>query len=366
LKKALLNTYLAGRGLPLRAFARAREGFEPSSVRSVLVIRNDRVGDMVLTTPLIRALKESMPSVRLTVLASRTNAEVLTGNPCVDDVLVQEGGLFETTAMLRRKGFDLAVDPILTYELPTAVLCLLSGARYSIGFAAGGREALFNLPCPSAGGKKHMVEHQLDLARALGLDFTPAAPELHVSLEEKLAVRDLLERAGIPTTEGRTIIAMHPGGHYPTQRWPARRFGELAKNLAEVYGAVPVFFSGCGEEGLAEEAASVMSSRPVCIKPGGLREFLAALSVCGMFIGNNSGPLHCAAALMLPTLSFIGPTDPDLFSPYGPGNTVLTAGLSCAPCGKGRCEDMGCMTRITVGDALSAAGEIIKGLGGRT
>ncbi|MBI5189864.1 MAG: glycosyltransferase family 9 protein [Nitrospirae bacterium] len=363
MKKTVLSAYLGLRAALMLPFARVRPGFDPSRVRSVLVIRNDRVGDMVLTTPLLRAIGESMPEAELTVLASASNADVLTGNPDVARVVVQSGGLIKTAGELRQSRFDLAIDPVLTYGLGTAILCLLSGAKYRAGFAWAGREALFNLPCPPAEGGGHIVARHLDIARALGLAFIPSAPGIYISASEREAALDVMRGAGVDPGSGGPLVAIHPGGYYPSQRWPARRFGELAQGLADRYGARPVFFSGRAESGLVEEASAAMRDRPARLAGLGMREFLAALSLCRMFAGNNSGPLHCAAALGLPTLSFMGPTDTELFAPYGPGHAVLRKRLlPCLGCGKGYCERMTCMEGITVAEALDAAGKVLEAL----
>ena len=199
-------------------------------VKTILVVRHDRIGDMALTTPLFQALRGAFPKARIIVLGSRVNAAVVEHHPCVDEVLV-----YEDEAQLRRLGrrlnIDLAIDVYYTYLFRPAWHTVLSGARYRLGFEQAGREVCFNLRGPKKGKAQHMVDQLLDLVRSLGIEAREKQPTLYLSDEEKRWARDLLARENMDDDAVR--VAFHPGAYYPSQSWPLVRFNELGR-LVEV------------------------------------------------------------------------------------------------------------------------------------
>ena len=166
-KSALKALYLNTRGFVLNTsalfFPGKKTAPSPERIKSILFIRVDRVGDMVLSTPVLRAIKDALPKVHLTVMASPANASVLKNNPDVDDVTVYDrfAGLYEKIRFIKRlrlKHFSLAIDPYNDYELKTACLAAMSGADHRIGYAAFGREIFFNSSAPIVDEGKHFVD----------------------------------------------------------------------------------------------------------------------------------------------------------------------------------------------------------------
>ncbi|NOZ70092.1 MAG: glycosyltransferase family 9 protein [Deferribacteres bacterium] len=358
--RALLKRgYIATRRLallPLRAVVKQVIP-ETAGLKNILFLRHDGIGDMVLSTPVFRALKEGIPHAVLTVLAGPGNRDVLSGNPFVDEVMLYEPGLSGTVKMLRelrRRSFDIVIDPFLTYKLHTAFLALLSGAGCRLGFAIAGREVFFNLRCPEADDRRSISEQTLDMARALGLNPRDSMPRLYVSTREREAAWESLKAKG--AAKGDILVGIHPGGRYESQRWPAGRFAMVADYIMSVYNARVVLFGAEGDREAVQFIRKVMSNTPLLMDGVGLRSFIAALSCCRLLICNNSGPLHIASALGIPSVSTMGPTVPWLWWPRGEGHIVIRKDLPCSPCSLAVCASHRCMKLITVEEVIHAAG----------
>lgn len=297
-----------------------------ASIRSILVLRFDRIGDMVRCTPLLEALKEALPAAELCVLASRVNAPVLDGNPHVDRVHVWDPSAGASSLhSLRDRRFDLCVDPYWEYELAWARLARDIGARYRLGLDAHGRGLYHNIRVPGPLPPLPAAELMLEIVRrGLGLALPSRPPRVFLCEGEAERGAGLLERAGISLDAGAAPpVLLHPGGHYPSQRWPAARFAALARSLSDSGKAQAALVGGPGDEALLSEAAASAAGLRV-LRTRSLRDLAAVLSSIRLLACNNSGPLHLACALGVSTVSTMGPSDPVLWTPGGAGHRVLS------------------------------------------
>ena len=307
---------------------------------------------MVLTTPIMQALKTGFPRAELTVLANEYNASVIENNPYMDAVFIFREPK-EIVQKLRQERFDLIINPLLSPALHSAILTFRLRGKHRIGFEIAGRELFFNLRSSRKKGKKHLIEHHEDLLQAIGLSAKGVAPQIYFTPDELKSVERIFQENCID--RDRLCIAIHPGGFYPSQRWFPERFATVADKLAKSYDAQILLFGGKGDKDALECIQSAMSS-PVIVMPElGLREFMATLNRCNLLLCNNSGPLHVAVALGVPTVSTMGPTMPHLWSPVGDIHTVLRKGLPCSPCQRGKCKWHDCMKLITVEEITGAA-----------
>ncbi len=204
---------------------------------------------MVLSTAAIKALRRTYPKAHLTILASEKNHAVLEHNPNIDEVLIYKG-LRRFIKEVRPRHYDLVIDPFLTHELKQSLMTYLAGGRYRIGFEVAGRETFFNLKGPKPSGPQRMVDHLLDLVEHAGADTEGCMPQVYVSEGEAGWVKKVLELDR--HSSKRFIIALHPGAHYPSQRWAAERFGELAKRILQQGRAVVILLGNSDEKRLLE------------------------------------------------------------------------------------------------------------------
>ncbi|MCJ7662901.1 MAG: glycosyltransferase family 9 protein, partial [Desulfobacterales bacterium] len=177
-------------------------------------------------------------------------------------------------------------------------------------------------------------------------------PEVFLSDTEIQWASELLEKNGISANE--LTIAIHPGAYYPSQRWPAERFGEVARRILEKCGAKVILLGSSDEEELLKAVKDSTGNGIQIFSCSGIRELMALLSKCDLMICNNSGPLHIASALKVPTVSMIGPTVTPLWLPCGKHDMVINKALSCSPCNRAVCNGHKCMESITVDEVFEA------------
>jgi heptosyltransferase-2 len=352
LKHFLKEIYVKTRKDSLRPLLLLRKTTLPSkhAIKSILFLRYDRIGDMVLSTAALKALRKVYPHARITVLASERNYEILKHNPTVDEVIIYKG-FFRFIREIRPRGYDLVIDPFLTYELKQAFMTYLAGGKYRIGFEDAGREIFFNLRGPATFPPKRMVDHLLDLTERLGGRKEGCEPEIFLSDTEIQWANEALAEKGICANE--LTIAIHPGAHYPSQMWLVERFGEVAKQLDKSEAKV-ILLGSSDEYGLLEEVKESAGANIQIFFCDNIRKLIALLSRCDLLVCNNSGPLHIAAALKVPTVSMMGPTVIPLWLPYDKDSIVINKALSCSPCNKAVCKDHECMESITVDEVFEA------------
>jgi heptosyltransferase-2 len=362
IKMILKNFFLWSKKRSLLFFLifRKTQGISFGKINKILFFRHDRIGDMVQSTAVLKALKKGYPHAKITVLASAQNYEILKHNPNVDEIHIYKGILWFTKTM-RPKGYDLVIDPFMTYELKQALMTFLSGSKYRIGFEEAGREIFFNLRGPTASSPKKMVDHLLDLAELAGGKKAGCEPEVFLSEAEIEWATKALSDKGVNADA--VTIAIHPGAHYSSQRWLAERFGELARRILNQGQAKVILLGSCDEKGLLETVKKSSKLEIPIFACDNIRELIALLSRCDLLVCNNSGPLHIAAALKIPTVSMIGPTVTPLWLPYGEKNVVINKELSCSPCNRAVCKGHVCMESITVDEVYEAMQKQIANIG---
>lgn len=323
MKRKVKTLYLKMRKRILQPFyTKAAAGVDLDSIQKILVLRFDRIGDMVQTTPLLEALKEEFPFAGLSVLASEANAPVLLGNPHVDQVYrMSSSDRKSLLCILKEQQFDLLIDPYWEYDLAWAMVSRKICARYSLGFDFYGRGLFYNLRIPGFSPALPASELMLALCRkGLSRPFRSREPRIYLQEGETEKGKKALLEAGI--NPSKMVVLLHPGGYYPEQRWAPECFSTVAAALSDTGRCETVLVGSQEDEPLLRRAALNRPSTRVIITPS-LREFICLLSHARLLICNNSGPLHLACALKIPTLSTLGPTDRALWAPRGPLHRVI-------------------------------------------
>ncbi len=319
MRSFLRSIYLTLRWIPLALcrplFGRRKE--LRGNPGRLLVIRWDRIGDMVLSTPVFEALKQRFPNAVLDILASSTNGPVVRDHPAVDNVLVWTGAprsiwslrSLAAVMRLRRTGYDLVVDLYMDWPISSALLSALI-APLRIGLSEAGKSAFYTLRGPEADRSRHLVENNASLLQALGISSTGIIPRL--GLPGKAPPFSL------------STIGIHPGGHYSSQRWPEERWLDLAMRLKEVEGVeeIILLLDQSEHSNLEAQWRRQLPGNPV-VCPSDTHELMLAISELDVLLCNNSGPLHLAGALGVPTLSTMGPTNPDMWWPVGERQVVV-------------------------------------------
>jgi heptosyltransferase-2 len=333
-------------------------------IKNILFIRIDRIGDLVLSTPALKAIKKAYQHAKLVVLSSPSNCSLLFNNPYIDQIIVYDRrnklkDRIKIVRQLREYNFDLAIDPYADYELETALIALLSGAKKRVGYASYGREVFFNIQAPKIKDNQYLVDLTLDILKPLGIMSANKSPELFLSENEKKWARNWLTKRGIG---GKTLVGIHPGGNYETQRWLPERFAEVAKHLIRNGYSDVLIFGAPGDKGLVNQICSIVEAEVPTYIGSDIRQFASLVCSCKILICNNSGPLHIAVALNIPTISMMGPTNKDRWMPIGDIHKVLRIdNLPCIGCNLGHCKikTHDCMRLITSSMVIEAVKNIL-------
>lgn len=337
--------------------------FDPDGVRSILVMRLYFVGDMLLATPVLEALRRRFPRASLTVLLKRRARAVLEGNPHVDRILEYDGGRgggpvrrWRLSRRLGRERFDLAVD--LTGDLRTSWLLFASSPGFRVGFNHAGLGFLLDRSVPyRADG--HVVDHLLSAVEGIGAVSAAPVPRMYLSDEERDRGREVASSVGLADGE---FAVLSPGANWEFRRWPSERYAALAREMRDRRGLVSVVTGSAGDAPLTSAIAGSSDGAAVSLAGAiDLREFAAVASLARIFVGNDSGPMHIAAAVGTPVVAIFGPNTPKLFEPRGSPSRVLWRQYPCGPCSQRACVRPGdpCVAAIGLDEVTAAVESLL-------
>ena len=330
--------------------------------RRILVTRIRRIGDVILTLPVVDALRDRFPDAVIDYLAEREPARAVEGHPAVRRVLDYRPGSWhglpappDLLARLRAARYDWVLD---LYGNPrSALLARLTGASVRVGPARRGRRRLYTHAIPPVEEPLSAVEHHLAALRALGLDPVSRPPRIHLREAERARGSARLDAAVAP---GSPRIGLHVGNRWPAKRWPEERFEALVRALPRI-GATGVILAGPGEEATARRIAagargSTGTGEPPVIAGLPLRDYFGVVAALDVLVTNDGSPLHAGPALQVPTVGILGPTVPEIWFPYSEtsGHQLLAKEIWCRPCHRHECARLDCMEWIEVREALAA------------
>jgi len=304
----------------------------------ILIVRPDRIGDVVLATPMIRALRRELPNAHLAAMVRPYTAEILAGNPYLDEILIDDpdrehsggGGFRRQVATLRRKHFDTAL--MLLASKRHAWMTLLAGIRTRIGVGDKPYHRLTFVRTVSRRKfipLRHEADYCLDLARAIGVEDDGLDTEVFLFDGERT---DMADRLG--GTAG-TLVGIHPGSGKSAPNWRLQHYLELAERVLSQPGAQVVLTGSPDERDLTDAFRHLDEGRVTnLIGELSLRETMAAISHMSVLVSASTGTMHIAAALKIPTVSLFCPLpacSPDLWGPRGNHSiTVLPPESYCA------------------------------------
>ena len=353
----------------------------------VLLIRLRLIGDVVLSTPVIRALRRAFPDATLTYLVERDAAAVVAGNRDLDRIIVVERtrGLrrvcddAKLAWQLRRDRYDVVID--MHGGPRSSWLALATGARQRIGYDMPGRQWMYTRTIPRARElrPRHSVLNQWDLLAGIegwpGEAADPArdAVAMPVDPEADRRIAARLRSAGV--APGHQLIVLHVSASNPFRRWPEPAFAEVAASLVSQSPGRRVILSSGPSDRLAGDrivaAARALlpaAARSQVIDFGefDLAELRALVERSVLFIGGDTGPLHVAATTATPIVAIYGPTLPARSTPWRspsiPTESIEIADLPCRPCDQRVCApgDYRCLTTITPADVVVAAERMLR------
>ena len=323
--------------------------------RRICIVKTSSLGDVVQTLPVLDAVRRRFPRAEISWVVNKSYAPLLRPIPLIDQVIEFDrdchwrdfgaAGRFarEFVGTLRRNRFDLVID--LQGLLRSGLMTWLTGAKRRVGLASAREGAwLFytEVVDDRGAGPGGAVDRYWRVAELLGMGRFPKRFPLNLSPAERQWATDRL--AGL----ARPILAISPGARWETKRWPAQRFAEVANGVLGPTGGSVVLLGAPGEEPLAAEVARGLEVPYVDLAGvTTLRRLAAALASCDALFANDSGPMHFAAALDVPTVSMFTCTDPRRAAPFGAGHQVVQTTVSCRASYLKRCDRLDCMKELT-------------------
>jgi heptosyltransferase-2 len=334
--------------------------------RRILVCLPSWVGDTVMATPALRALRAAHPEAWIGAVGRPALQDLLAGLPSFDAFLpVARQGLLARTRALRAARADLAV---LLPDSPRAALApFLARIPRRGGYARDRLRRLLltdALPPPQEAGRRQpisMIERYLRVTRALGCPDQGTALELRVDPEAAERVAKDLARRGAPETA--RLLLVTPGAAFGSSKlWPPEHFARACDGLARRHGLLPVLAPAPGEQAIAQAVAGRMAERALVISQpeATLAELKALVAQASLLLGNDTGPRQIAVALGRPAVVLMGPTDPRHTAHHLERQRVLREEVACSPCHYRTCPiDHRCMTRLSPERVLAAADELL-------
>jgi len=330
----------------------------------ILIRGPNWVGDSVLAIPAMKAVRSQFPNAEITLLVRPWVAGVFTGAPFVNKLWTEPrpAGFSEWSRIardIRAHEFDLAI--LFPNSFESALMMFLGRVPNRIGYATDGRSLLLtNAVTPGVTGR-HQVYYYLDLVKNLSVNVDRPSIEILATDEEKKAARRLLETEGIRADQ--KFMVLNPGAAYGSaKRWDDERFAGIGERLSQDLGLAVAIIGSENELPVARDIRERMRS-PATVLNGKttLETLIGVLSLSSLMITNDSGPMHIAAALGVPTVAVFGSTDERVTGPFGARTRIVKCQVECSPCLLRECPiDHRCMTRVTVDDVYRAARELLS------
>jgi heptosyltransferase-2 len=333
--------------------------FTPSlSPRNIIVRMPNWLGDLVMATPILTDLRHHWPEAKITAMCQGILGTVIQEDPHIDTVFnfKRSKGWLKNQARkdllnsLKQEHYDLGI--LLTNSLSSALWFWCGNVHNRIGYATHWRKWLLNyaIDFPAQRDHQHLVITYKMLLEPLGISVSQTPPCLYINPQEQQAAREKLAQHGVEASD--LLIGINPGAAYGSAKcWLPERFKQLSQRLLDYPNLKIIFFGDKAGAPLVETICANLPSRVLNLAgKTSLRELIALIQTCHLFLTNDSGPMHVASALGIPLIALFGSTSDTTTGPYQ-GGRVIHKRVPCSPCYRRECPiDFRCMTRIEVQD----------------
>lgn len=331
----------------------------PAGINRILVIKLRAVGDVLLSTIVLRSLRAYFPEAQIDFCTEPPARDIVARNPDLSRVILydrRKAGALHYIQAVRRGGYDLVFD--LFGNPRSALLTRLSGAPVRVGYDFRGRRYAYTHVVAPRGDRVHNTQFNLDALEALGIPIVDRTIPFYYAPEDERYVAEIL---GEFFPDGRPFVGLNIGAGGYTRRWPLERYAELADRLVEKFGVGILLPWGPGQLPEVEEVKGLMAQEGVIPPPTTLPQLGVLLKKCAFVVTNDTGPMHIAAVVGTPVLAIYGPTNPLLQGPYGEGHLVVRReGLDCLGCNLTSCPiGHPCMKELSVETVLEGAERLI-------
>ena len=325
----------------------------------ILLIRLSSLGDVVLTTPAIRAVRANFPNAHIAMLVAKQSADVLRENPNLDEIITFDrlakdkdtGEMWRIVRLLRERKFTLAID--LQRKFRTEMH--LSGATERVG------KGWLCTTRVLEQGNKHATSHYFDLLHAVDIPAEDQKLELFLAESERRDAVQRLKTAGV--VDARLKVGLFPGAGWKLREWMPERFAAIGDRLVQHFDADVLIFGGQKESELVHTVVNLMHTHAIPFAGNlQIRQLAACIEQCDLFVTNDTGPMHIAAAVGTPTISLFGPGNHIRFQPLGALHETIRHAVPCSPCKQftDKCKDNICMKGIGVDEVWNSISSVLE------
>ncbi len=293
---------------------------QPDNIKKIVLFRTDRIGEVLLSTVCIGPLKRHFPKSSITFVVSDYAQAIISGRKDISRIFlfntIKKGSIFHALKRLipylKSEKFDLAIvmNPHKTLHLA----CLMAGIKYRLGYNQKyGFCLTHKIENKKIEGKKHELEYNMDLLRSIGVEADIEPPYIVTSANDDDYADKIIRQYGL--NNAKSIVAIHAGSSNPEKKWPVSNFASLANKIKSNFGCNVVFLGAPEDKGAGEcDLAGLFN----------IKQLSAFLKKCSLFIGNDAGPMHVAAAANIPVIALFGGVSfPKRWRPWGEGNVLL-------------------------------------------
>jgi len=322
-----------------------------------------------MTTPAVRAIRKNFPHAEISILVKPWVAPVFENNPHIDRLIMYDSngkhkglvGKFRLASDLRQYKFEAAI--LFQNAFEAALITFLAGIPYRIGFNTDARGLLLShsVPCGSEIKSVHQTRYYMGILEGVGLDTDGQDLDLVVNEKWKQRALEILGQHGISMSD--KLVGINPSATFgPAKQWFSDQYARLSDKMQEDFGVRIILFGGPEDSVLGERISQITRRPPIdlCGKTD-LEEAMALIQQCDLFITNDSGLMHVAAALDVPLIAIFGSTNPITTGPWGKRSRIIRVPIECSPCLKPECPEahFNCMTRIDVNMVFDAVREML-------
>ena len=342
----------------------------PHGFKRILIVRTDRIGDLLLSAPVIKALRRKYPNSYIAMMVSPDTKDIVEENPYLDEVIIYDKDVkhrgwaetFKFAKNLKKKGFDISI--ILHPTNRAHLVTYLAGIPQRLGYERKlGFLLTDKIPHTKQLGLKHELEYNLDLLKYIGIETQDKDLFMPIKDESEMVVEKVFAYSGIKKTD--RVLAIHPCASCLSKIWPAERFAQAADILAQKHGLKIVVVAGSKDIARAQDVIKNMRCGVVDLAGKvSVSQLASVLKRCALFISNDSGPVHMAVALGIPVISIFGRSQaglsPRRWGPTGKASKVLHKQVGCIECFAHNCQkEFACLKAITVEEVVSAAESLL-------
>ncbi|KQC07402.1 MAG: hypothetical protein APR62_06430 [Smithella sp. SDB] len=336
-------------------------------MNKILIRGTNWIGDAIMTLPAVASIRATYPKAHIAMLAKPWVADIYQLFSGMDEIIVYESkfdnpaGVFKLAQRLREKKFDLAI--LMQNAIEAAIIALAARIQLRAGYDSDGRGLLLTnrVKRTEEIKKVHQTDYYLEMVKALGC--VSVGREMHMETKINLSTAKNVLGKFVPEETGKTIIGIAPGATYgPAKKWFPERFAEVADNLNEKFSARIIVMGGKSDRETAREVQKLAKAKLIDLAgKTTLQEAVFLISQCQLFISNDSGLMHIAGSLNIPTVAIFGSTNPTTTAPVGSRSVIVRHEVPCSPCLKKSCpKDFRCMKMISVEDVLHVAEKLLS------